>query len=346
MEKMKAAFFYGKEDIQMHEINIPKIKEDEILIKVRACGICGSDVRSYYKGVEGRYKIPVILGHEVSGEVSKIGGEIGDFAIGDRVAVAPIYGCGKCSFCVSGQENLCKDVAIFGCNVDGAFAEYMKIPTGAIQAGGLVKIPDELSDEEAVLIEPFSCCLHGALRANVRPGDTVLVIGAGPIGLAHTKLLRLLGASYIIASDVVDSRLEVAKKFGADMAINTHIKDSARKIRELTENKGVDAVIVAVGNPQAIMQGLKMARRGGRVVLFGGCPPNSTIQMDPNFIHYSDIAIVGSVDATTDEFRRAASLVSTIDVKPFITHRFSLESIKDAMEVSKSRESLKAVIKL
>ncbi len=342
---MKSAFFYGKEDIQIHEINIPNIKEDEILIKIRACGICGSDVRSYYEGVEGRYKIPVILGHEVSGEVSQIGGEIDDFAIGDRVAVAPIYGCGKCSFCLSGQENLCKNVAIFGCNLDGAFAEYMKIPARAIQAGGLVRIPDELSDEEAALIEPFSCCLHGLLRANVQPGDTVLVIGAGPIGLAHTKLLRFLGASYIIASDVIDSRLEVVKKFGADMAINPQRKDSLAEIKELTEDKGVDAVIVAVGNPEAITQGLKMVRRGGTVVLFGGCPPNTIVQVDPNFIHYSDIAIVGSIDATVDEFRRAVSLVSAIDVKPFITHRFPLESIKDAMEMSKSREALKAVIK-
>jgi len=345
MEKMKAAFFYGKEDIRIHEINIPKIKEDEILIKIRVCGICGSDVRSYYKGVEERYKIPLILGHEVSGEVFKTGGEIDGFTIGDRVVVAPIYGCGKCSFCVSGQENLCKDVMVFGCNLDGAFAEYMKIPARAIQRGALVKIPNELSDEEAALIEPFSCCLHGVLRANVRPGDTVLVIGAGPIGLAHTKLLRLLGASYIIASDVVDSRLEVAKKFGADMTINPDIKDSSKKIRELTENKGVDAVIVAVGNPEAITQGLKMVRRGGTVVLFGGCPSNTVVQVDPNLIHYSDIAVVGSIDATMDEFRRTVSLVSIAEVKPFITHRFPLESIKDAMETSKSREALKVVIK-
>jgi len=345
MEKMKAALFYGKEDMRIHEVNIPKIKEDEILIKVRVCGICGSDVRSYYKGVEERYKIPLILGHEVSGQVSEIGGEINDFAIGDRVVVAPIYGCGKCNFCLSGQENLCKDVMVFGCNLDGAFAEYMKIPAQAIQRGALVKIADELSDEEAALIEPFSCCLHGVLRANVGPGDTVLVIGTGPIGLAHMKLLRLLGASYIIASDVVDSRLEVAKKFGADMTINPPREDSLAKIKELTEDKGADAVIVAVGNPEAITQGLKMVRRGGTVVLFGGCPPNTVVQVDPNFIHYSDIAIVGSIDATMDEFRRAASLVSIAEVKPFITHRFPLESIKDAMEMSKSREALKVVIK-
>jgi len=169
MEKMKAAFFYGKEDIQVHEVNIPKIKEDEILIKIRVCGICGSDVRSYYKGVEGRYKIPVILGHEVSGEVFKTGGEIDGFAIGDRVVVAPIYGCGKCSFCVSGQENLCKDVMVFGCNLDGAFAEYMKIPAQAIQRGALVIRPwCSKNSRSRLIVAPLT------LKASINSSTVIL----------------------------------------------------------------------------------------------------------------------------------------------------------------------------
>ncbi len=344
MEKMKAAFFYGKEDIQVHEVNIPKIKEDEILIKIRVCGICGSDVRSYYKGVEGRYKIPVILGHEVSGEVFKTGGEIDGFAIGDRVVVAPIYGCGKCSFCVSGQENLCKDVMVFGCNLDGAFAEYMKIPARAIQRGALVKIADELSDEEAALIEPFSCCLHGVLRANVRPGDTVLIIGAGPIGLAHMKLLRLLGASYIIASDVIDSRLEVAIKFGADVTVKSKEGNLPLKVKKLTKGKGTDSVIVAAPSKEAVEVGLKTVRRGGSVVIFGGCPANSLIQIDPNSIHYSEITVTGSIDSTIDDFRRTVQLISRVNLEPFITHRFPLEEVHQAMQVMKDKKGLKAIL--
>jgi len=344
MEKMKAAFFYGKEDIQIHKINIPEIEQDEILIKIRVCGICGSDVRSYYKGVEGRYKIPVILGHEVSGEVFKIREEIDGFAIGDRVVVAPIYGCGKCSFCLSGQENLCKDVAIFGCNLDGALAEYMKIPAQAIQRGVLVKIPDELSDEEAVLIEPFSCCLHGILRANVEPGDTVVMIGAGPIGLAHLTLLKILGSGKVIVSDIVNKRLERAKNFGADVTVNSKEGNLSLKVKELTKSKGADSVIVAAPSKEAVEEGLKIVRRGGRIVIFGGCPANSLIQIDPNLIHYSEITVTGSIDSTIDDFRRTVQLISQVNLKPFITHRFPLEEVRQAMQVMRDKKGLKVII--
>ncbi len=344
MEKIKAAFFYGKEDIQIHEVNIPKIKEDEILIKVRVCGICGSDVRSYYKGVEGRYKIPLILGHEVSGQVFKIGGKIDGFAIGDRVVVAPIYGCGKCSFCLSGQENLCKDVMVFGCNLDGAFAEYMKIPAQAIQRGALVKIPDELSDEEAALIEPFSCCLHGILRANVEPGDTVVVIGAGPIGLAHLTLLKILGSGKVIVSDIVNKRLERAKKFGADATVNSKEGNLPLKVKELTKDKGADSVIVAAPSKEAVEAGLKIVRRGGSVVIFGGCPANSLIQIDPNLIHYSEITVTGSIDSTIDDFRRTVQLISRLNLKPFITHRFPSEEVHQAIQVMKDKKGLKVIL--
>jgi len=341
---MKAAFFYGKEDIRIREVNIPKIKEDEILIRVRVCGICGSDVRSYYKGVEGRYKIPLILGHEVSGEVFKTGGEIDGFAMGDRVVVAPIYGCGKCSFCVSGQENLCKNVAIFGCNLDGAFAEYMKIPAQAIQRGALVKIPDELSDEEAALIEPFSCCLHGILRANVEPGDTVVVIGAGPIGLAHLTLLKISGSGKVIVSDIVDKRLERAKKFGADATVKSKEGNLPLKVKELTKDKGADSVIVAAPSKEAVEVGLKIVRRGGRLVIFGGCPADSLIQIDPNSIHYSEITVTGSIDSTIDDFRRTVQLISRLNLKPFITHRFPLEEVHQAMQVMKDKKGLKVIL--
>jgi len=344
MKKMKAAFFHGKEDIQIHEIDIPKINEDEILIKVRVCGVCGSDVRSYYEGAEGRYKIPVILGHEVSGEVFKTGGEIDGFAIGDRVVVAPIYGCGKCSFCVSGQENLCQNVMVFGCNVDGAFAEYMKIPAQAIQRGALVKIPDELSDEEAVFIEPFSCCLHGILRANVEPGDTVLVIGAGSIGLAHLTLLKILGSGKVIVSDIVNKRLERAKKFGADVTVNSKEGNLPLKVKKLTKNKGADSVIVAAPSKEAVEEGLKIVRRGGNLVLFGGCPANSVIQTDPNIIHYSEITVTGSIDSTIDDFRRTIQLISRLNLKLFITHRFPLEEVHQAMQVMKDKKGLKVIL--
>ena len=345
MEKMKAALFYGKkEDIRLKEIDIPKINEDEVLIKVKACGICGSDARSYFNGAHERYKVPVILGHEVAGEISKIGKDVNSFKIGERVTVAPIYGCGECSFCVSGEENLCGQVVVFGCNFDGAYAQYMRIPAQGIRRGVLVKIPDSISNEEATLIEPFSCCLHGILRAGVKPGDTVIVIGAGPIGLSHLTLLKILGSGRVIVSDIVNPRLERAKKFGADVTINSKEDNLPLKIKELTDNEGADSVIVAAPSSKAIEDGLKTVRRGGRLVIFGGCPENSLIQIDPNLIHYSEITITGSIDSTIDDFRRTVQLVSRVNLKSFITHRFSLEEVHQAMQVMKDKKGLKVIL--
>jgi len=345
MEKMKAALFYGKkEDIRLKEIDIPQINEDEILIKVKACGICGSDARSYFNGAHERYKIPVILGHEVAGEIFQIGKNVDGFKVGERVTVAPIYGCGKCSFCVSGEENICEKVVVFGCNFDGAYAQYMRIPAQGIRRGVLVKIPDGLPNEEATLIEPFSCCLHGILRAGVKPGDSVVVIGAGPIGLAHLTLLKILGSGKVIIGDIVNKRLERAKKFGADVTVNSKEDNLPLKVRELTKGKGADSVIVAAPSKEAVEDGLKMVRRGGRVVIFGGCPTNSLIQIDPNSIHYSEIIVTGSIDSTIDDFRRTVQLISRVNLKPFITHRFPLKEIHQAMQVMKDKKGLKVIL--
>lgn len=345
MEGMKAAFFYGeRKDIRLKKVDIPKINEDEVLIKVRACGICGSDARSYFNGTHERYNIPIILGHEIAGEISQIGKNVDGFKVGERVTVAPIYGCGKCSFCVSGEENLCERVVVFGCNFDGAYAQYMRIPAQGIKRGVLVKIPENLSDGEATLIEPFSCCLHGILRANVRPGDTVVVIGAGPIGLAHLTLLKILGSGRVIVNDIVNLRLERAKKFGADVTINSKESNLTLKVRELTKGKGADSVIVAAPSKEAIEDGLKVVRRGGRVVLFGGCPANSLIQIDPNLIHYSEITVTGSIDSIIDDFRRTVQLISRVNLKPFVTHQFFLEEVHQAMQVVKDKKGLKVIL--
>ncbi len=345
MERMKAALFYGKkEDIRLKEIDIPEINESEVLIKVKACGICGSDARSYFNGAHERYKIPIILGHEVTGEIFQVGENVDGFKVGERVTVTPIYGCGECNFCVFGEENLCEKVVVFGCNFDGAYAQYMRIPAQGIRRGVLVKIPDSISDDEATLIEPFSCCLHGILRANVKPGDTVVVIGAGPIGLAHLTLLKILGSGKVIISDIVNLRLERAKKFGADLTVNSKENNLPSKVKKLTNNKGADSVIVSAPSVKAVEEGIKITRRGGRLVIFGGCPENSLIQIDPNLVHYSEITITGSIDSTIDDFRRTVQLISRINLKPFVTHRFPLEEVHQAMQVMKDKKGLKVIL--
>jgi len=342
---MKAALFYGgKRDIRIENIDIPPLSKGDVLIKVKACGICGSDARSYFNGVKKRYKIPVILGHEVIGEVVEAGKET-DLTIGERVVVAPIYGCGHCDFCISHQENLCDSVVVFGCNFDGAFAEYMKIPRAGVARGVIARVPQDISDEEATLIEPFSCCLHGIKKINLKPGDTVMVTGAGPIGLAHITLLKMLGAGQVIANDIINERLSRAKNFGADITINSAREDLIQEVKDLTAGKGVDSLIVAAPSPQAVEIGVNLVRKGGTLLIFGGCPSGSLINLDPNLIHYSEIKITGSIDATMEDFREVINIIHFVDLSPFVTHSFPLDGIKDAMEVMGKKEGLKVIIK-
>jgi len=343
---MKAAILYGKEDMRIEEIDTPKISEDEILIKVEACGVCGTDARVYHQGIEKRWKSPIIMGHEIAGRIVEVGEKTSNFNIGDRVTVAPICGCGTCSFCLTGKENLCREAIVIGANYDGGFAEYMKIPGPYVRSGGLVKIPDGLSYEEATLAEPVSCCLHGMLKANVQPGDTVVVIGDGPIGLIHLRLAKAFGASKVIVTGHHDERLKLAKELDAIFTINSKKEDPVKGVLDATDNEGAERVIVAVGSIRAAEQGIEMLKDGGSIVIFGQyAEPGALLKLDPDLFNFSEITVTGSVDATLEEFYRSVLLLQTLNLKPLITHRFPLESIIEAMKTVWSRKSSKAIIK-
>ncbi len=343
---MKAAVLYGKEDMRIEEVDTPKISEYEVLIKVKACGVCGTDARVYHQGIEKRWKSPIIMGHEIAGQVVKVGEKVNNFNVGDRVTVAPICGCGTCDFCLMGKENLCREAIVIGANYDGGFAEYMRIPEPYVRLGGLVKIPDELSYEDATLAEPVSCCLHGILKANIQPGDTVVVIGDGPIGLIHMRLASSLGASKVIVTGHHDERLELARKLGADLTLNSKREDAVKTVLDATNNKGAERVIVAVGSIRAVEQGIKMLKDGGSIVVFGQyAEPGSLIQLDPDLFNFSEITVTGSVDATLEEFYRSVLLLRKLNLRPLITHRFPLESIIEAIKNVWSRKGSKVIIK-
>ncbi len=342
---MKAALFYGKkEDIRIESIAIPKINSGEVLLKINTCGICGSDARSYFNGIEERYKIPIILGHELTATVYKVGEDLKGYEPGDRVVLAPIYGCGQCELCLSGKENLCKDVVVFGCNYDGGFAEYMRIPKKGVERGVLVKISDDLTDAAGTMVEPFSCCLHGLRQLQIQPGDSVAIFGSGPIGLAHMILSKTFGAGRIIVIDMVDARLEQAKTFGANFTININQKDWKKVIFENIGNGGADIVVTAAPSITAIKSGLEIIKHGGKLLIFGGLPHGSVLSIDPNMIHYNEITVYGSIDATIDDFRRTASITPQLGLDRFITYSFLLEEIKDGMEVIRSKKGLKVII--
>jgi L-iditol 2-dehydrogenase len=340
--EMKAAVYYGINDLKVEDVETPKIGPGDILIKVKACGICGSDNRKLRKG---SYNVvpPRILGHEVSGEVVETGSDVKDIKRGMRVTVAPSIGCGKCFFCKINRENLCKSRLILGVNIDGGFAEYLKIPASYLKA--VVPFADHIPYEEAALTEPLACCLNGNLKINIKPGDTVAIIGDGPIGLMHLQLARLRGARAIM-SGLVEHRLQKAKELGAYEAINSKVEDAVSRVKELTNGLGADSVIVAVGNVPAIEQGLKMVRDDGNVVLFGGCPPGTKMELDPNLIHYSEINVTGSIDCNLETFERALHLIEAglIKTRPLITHKFGLDEILKGFDVADRLEGIKVLI--
>jgi len=346
-EKMKAAVFYGrKEDLRIESVNVPEIDDGDILLKIRACGICGSDARGYFNGIEERYKIPVILGHELTAEINKVGRKVNGYEPGERVVVAPIYGCGRCEFCISGKENLCPEVVVFGCTHDGGFAQYMKIPAPGVARGALVKIDDEISDTEGCMIEVFSCCLHGLKRMGVEPADSVAIFGAGPIGLAHLFLAKRLGATRVGMIDQADYRLEQAKSFGADLTINSSRQDWKGMVLDYFGLNGVEVVVTAAPSVAALENALEIVKSGGGVLIFGGLPYGSRLNLDPNMVHYREITLTGSIDATIDDFKRTADMAPALNLKRFITHTISLEKIKEGMEIIRQRQGLKVVLEM
>ncbi len=346
-DKMKTALFYGaKEDMRIEQTDVPDIDDGDILLKVKACGICGSDARSYINGIEERYKIPVILGHELTAEVFKTGSKVQGYKPGERVVVAPIYGCGQCEFCVSGKENLCENVVVLGCTYDGGFAEYMRIPRMGVQRGVLVKIGDDLTDAEGTMIEPFSCVLHGLRRLNIQPADSVVIFGSGPIGLSHMLISKKIGAGRVAIIDMVESRLKQASSFGADVTINADSAGWEKKVFDYVEKNGADIVVTAAPSVGAIESGMKIVKNDGKLLVFGGLPHGSMWNMDPNLIHYSEVTITGSIDATIDDFRRAAEMAPSFDLKKFITHSFPIEKTVDGMEVMKRKEGLKVILEI
>lgn len=343
---MKAALFYGdKEDMRVESIEIPEIGDGDVLLKVKACGICGSDARYYFNGNEPRYKRPVILGHELTAVIEKVGKRVNNYKVGERVALAPIYGCGCCNSCLSGYENLCRDVVIFGINMDGGFADYMLIPEQGVSRGVLLKINDNVSDEAGTMLESLSCVLHGQRKLNIQPGDSVAVFGAGPIGIFHMLTAKKIGAGKVVIIDVIENRLKEAEAFGADFLVNGSLNDWQSHVLRFFGENGANHVITAAPSLTAVENSLKIVNTGGKILVFGGIPKNNLLSVDPNFIHYNEITILGSVDATIDDFKRSAELAVYLDLDRFVSFRYRLDDIKQGLEKIKNKEGIKTIIK-
>ena len=341
---MKATRLYGAKDLRVEEVDKPKISQNEILMRVKAAMICASDLRSYNYG-NGRMKLPRVLGHEIAGNIEEIGSNVkAYFNTGMRLTLNPNIFCGRCIFCVAGRHQLCDERRALGFDVDGGFAEYLIIPFESIRTGAICEIPENLSYEEAALIEPISCCLHAQTLVKVGAGDTVTIIGAGPMGIMHTMMAKALGASNVIVSEISERRLQTAVDFGANVAVNPIKEDLASRVFEATGRRGADVVIVAVGSQSALEQAFGLLCKGGRVSFFAGLPKGKeNVTLNASIIHYKETVVSGSFASTPYEFCKTIHLVATgrLDAKPLITHRFGLDDAAQAFETALSGKALK-----
>jgi L-iditol 2-dehydrogenase len=332
---MKAIRFYAPQDIRFEEVDIPKIGPEELLVKIETALTCGTDVKMYRRG-HPMIKPPHIFGHEFAGVVAKAGERVTEFGEGQRVVAANSAPCNSCYFCRIGKPNLCEHLldTLIGFSVDGAYAEYIRVPASIVKQNAY-RLPDHVSFEEAALLEPLACVVNGNEVADIKLGDTVVVIGAGPIGLMHMQLARIEGATSVICIDLQEERLKVATELGANVVINASKEDQVVSVRDLTDGLGADVVIEAVGLPQTWELAVEMTRKAGTAVLFGGCPSGTKITLDTQRIHYGDLTIKGIFHHTPLSVRRAYDLIKSgrFKGKPLITDRMPLSELQSALEL-------------
>jgi len=337
---MKAAMLYGVKDLKVEDVEVPKVGAGEVLVKVKAATTCGTDLKIFQRGyVEKVIKLPTIFGHEWAGEVVDIGEGLEWPRMGMRVRAGNSAPCLHCTMCQKGKYNLCENMIWLW----GAYAEYIKVPARMVFVN-MQEIPESVSFDEAAITEPLACVLHGVEQANVKLGDTVAIIGAGPIGLLHLLTVKKMGAGRTIMIDLVDERLGFAEKLGADVTINSGRENVEARIKELTGWYGADVAIEAIGLPATWEQALKLARKGGTVLEFGGCPPGTEVKLNAEMLHYGELTVMGTFHTTPLHFRKALNLIAarTIDVRPLVTRKMKLENIKEAFEtLSTSKSEIK-----
>lgn len=340
-ETMRAAVYLGPEQIELRLLPIPEPKEGELLVKVRAAPTCGTDVKTYRRG-HPKFPPPFVFGHEFGGDVVAVGVGVTQFKVGMRVTANVFAECGECFYCIRGQGNLCENIVY---NF-GAFAEYMIIPASIVRRTTF-EIPAHVSYAEAALLEPLVTVVHGWHKVGIRPGDRVAILGAGgPISLLHLQLALRSGASQVIAVGHSPARLEVAARLGATHTLNAKATDPVKAIRELTGGYGADVVIECAGTKLAWETAVDAARRGGRVLWFGGLPAGTKVELDAARLHYGEIDLLNMHGGTAAEAFEAFDLITrgAINVAALLSGDLPLEQVELAMKKMISGDVVKLVI--
>ncbi|MDH5362655.1 MAG: zinc-binding dehydrogenase [Aigarchaeota archaeon] len=341
---MKAAVYHGDQEFRVDEVPIPQMGAGEMLVNVIGCGLCSTDVaRAKY----GRAKPGSVLGHEIAGEVDKVGSGVDKFQPGDRVGVFHHAPCGACHYCLSGQEPLCEQYR--KTNVDpGGFAQYIRVIPELVKKS-VLHLPSGMSSEHGTLIEPMACCLRALNESRITSGETFLVLGDGPMGLMSAQVARRMGACQILVSGHHDYRLEKARSLGADYAFNSRKEDIQSAIRDLTEGLGADLVLVAAASTPAVKEATTLVRPGGRICVIGDFRdvPQPPLDLDPRLVLQHHVSILGSWGCSPRDYVAALKMLQAgaVDADKTITHYFNLTDFHKALNTAESKECLRVVLK-
>lgn len=342
---MKAAVLHAPDVLRLEALDQPRLDAGDILLRVRAATICGTDIRIFRGRKTAGVRYPSVIGHEFVGEIVETGGRDG-LRAGERVAICPAIPCGHCRLCLAGRENLCPDRVGAGYEIDGGFAEYFRLPAAAFGAGIVHKLPRDMDVEVAALAEPLACVINGQNQAAVGADDVVAILGAGPIGLLHLLLARLRGAARVLVCDPNAHKRDLALQLGADAVFDARRDDVAAEIKAATGGVGADVAICAVGRSELARLATDLVALGGRVNLFAGFSKGETADMDVNAIHYNEIALTGASGHSRADFADAFELLASgkLDPSPLITHRFDLDDIEAAFAAAEGREAIKVCV--
>lgn len=343
---MKAAVLVGLDRIEIQDVPTPEVDDGSVLVKVAACAVCGSDIRMLHHG-NPRLKPPAIMGHESSGEVVSVGKSVTKFAVGDRVAIGADVPCGECAFCEAGIGNNCQINYAMGYQFSGSFAEYVLLNRIVVNYGPAHKIPAHISFEEAALAEPLGCVLNALELSPIKLGDTVVIIGAGPIGCMIIEVAKKMGAGKVIVVQRSRPRLENAKRFGAHVYICSAEEDAVARVKEETGGLGADVILTACPSPEAQIDAINMAKNRAWVNFFGGLPKDkSKVTLDTNIIHYKELFVCGAHGCMPRHHQKAVDLIASgvIDMKQYISHRFPLERTAEAFATAESHAGMRVVV--
>lgn len=343
-KKMKAVFVKGHSAVSVDDVKVPEMASaGDVLVKMRACGLCGSDLEKIY----GEYGMASgRLGHEPAGEVVAVGKSVKSFVPGSRVFIHHHVACYSCHYCMHGDHTMCPAYQTSNISPCG-LAEQFLVPEWNVSRGGLIKLPDSVSYDEAALVEPLACCIRAWNKCNFQKGDDVAVLGAGPTGLMHVLLAQAYGARKIFVIDVNDFRLKFAAKYGVEAFNSISDPDLAGRIKSATEGRGVDVCVVATGNMKALLQSFELTRKGGNIMLFGVPPKGSQMSYDMSRLYSSEHSIIPSYAASEFETNDAMKLIAEkrADMASLITHRFDISKAVEAVKCAhEGKDAMKVIV--